>query len=30
MVGRRILLPRDERHWPLLGNLVAHRKLHGF
>jgi hypothetical protein len=30
MVGRRILLPRDERHWPLSTHLAAHRKLHGF
>lgn len=30
MVGRRISLPRDERYWPLVGNLAAHRKLHGF
>ena len=28
MVGRRILLPRDERYWPLVENLAAHRKLH--
>jgi putative restriction endonuclease len=30
MVGRRIRLPRDERHWPLTTNLPQHRKLHGF
>ena len=28
MVGRRILLPRDERYWPLPTNLAAHRRLH--
>ncbi len=30
MVGRRIRLPREERYWPLIANLAAHRKLHGF
>ena len=29
MAGRRIRLPREERHWPLVTNLAAHRKLHG-
>ena len=30
MVGRRIRLPREDRHWPLIANLAAHRTLHGF
>ncbi len=30
MVGRRILLPRDERYWPSPANLAIHRKLHQF
>lgn len=29
MVGRRIRLPREERHWPLKTNLAEHRRLHG-
>lgn len=28
MAGRRIQLPREERHWPLTTNLAEHRKLH--
>lgn len=29
IAGRLIRLPREERHWPLMANLAAHRKLHG-
>ena len=30
IAGRPIRLPREERHWPLMANLAAHRTLHGF
>ncbi|MFN9720471.1 MAG: HNH endonuclease [Planctomycetota bacterium] len=30
LAGRRIQLPRNTRFWPLVANLKAHRRLHGF